>query len=343
MLRPIFNSALRGVFRGITGVAGAGGGISSLFSTDLWTGNGSTQTITNGLDFANEDGLVWIKDRGNVNNHSLFDTSRGETKWLASNLTNAEITTVNSLVSFDDEGYSLGGYSTTNANGNSYVGWSFKKAPKFFDIIRYTGNGVAGREIPHELGVQVGMCVIKRLDATSPWYVQHVSRGGSSILLLNSDSPESTGGSGWWNNTAMTDTEVTLGTNSNVNASGGEYIMYVFAHDIAADGVIQCGGYTGDGTNSNQVDLETSWTEGIQYVMIKRVTGGIGDWMVFDTTRGVGAGGSDDKLLKPNESSAEGAVSQITFNTGGFELNNAGGNLNASGSEYIYMVIREEG
>jgi hypothetical protein len=37
--------------------------IEDVFSTWLYTGNGSTQTITNGIDLDGEGGLVWIKDR----------------------------------------------------------------------------------------------------------------------------------------------------------------------------------------------------------------------------------------------------------------------------------------
>jgi hypothetical protein len=37
--------------------------VEDVFSTYLYTGNGSTQTITNGIDLSGEGGLVWIKDR----------------------------------------------------------------------------------------------------------------------------------------------------------------------------------------------------------------------------------------------------------------------------------------
>ena len=53
----------------------AGGGftaIEDVFSTYLYTGNGSTQTITNGIDLAGEGGLVWIKARNAAINHYLF-------------------------------------------------------------------------------------------------------------------------------------------------------------------------------------------------------------------------------------------------------------------------------
>jgi hypothetical protein len=55
----------------------------------LYTGNGSTQTIS-GLNFSPD--LVWIKKRSNPNGKSLLnDTVRGATElYLSSNTTNAE-------------------------------------------------------------------------------------------------------------------------------------------------------------------------------------------------------------------------------------------------------------
>jgi hypothetical protein len=35
--------------------------VEDVFSTYLYTGNGSTQTITNGIDLDGEGGMVWIK------------------------------------------------------------------------------------------------------------------------------------------------------------------------------------------------------------------------------------------------------------------------------------------
>jgi hypothetical protein len=55
----------------------------------LYTGNGSTQTIS-GLNFSPD--LVWIKQRsGSATAHSLEDIVRGTSKHLASNATDAEV------------------------------------------------------------------------------------------------------------------------------------------------------------------------------------------------------------------------------------------------------------
>jgi hypothetical protein len=51
--------------------------IEDLFSTYLYTGNGSTQTITNGIDLAGKGGMVWTKGRSLITNHHIVDTERG--------------------------------------------------------------------------------------------------------------------------------------------------------------------------------------------------------------------------------------------------------------------------
>jgi hypothetical protein len=46
--------------------------IENLFSTYLYTGNGSTQTITNGIDLDGEGGLVWLKIEGQLHPCSVL-------------------------------------------------------------------------------------------------------------------------------------------------------------------------------------------------------------------------------------------------------------------------------
>ena len=60
--------------------------IEDVYSTFLYTGNGSTQTITNGIDLAGKGGLTWIKNRPTAGtNHQLFDTARGANNYISSN------------------------------------------------------------------------------------------------------------------------------------------------------------------------------------------------------------------------------------------------------------------
>jgi hypothetical protein len=50
--------------------------VDDVFSAYTYTGNGSTQTINNGIDLAGKGGLVWVKGRNTPNwTHSLLDTA----------------------------------------------------------------------------------------------------------------------------------------------------------------------------------------------------------------------------------------------------------------------------
>jgi len=75
----------------IQAAAGAGGEsvyVDDVFSTYLYTGNDTTQTVTTGLDIANEGGLIWQKPRVSDtynNDHKLFDTERGQNKVIYTN------------------------------------------------------------------------------------------------------------------------------------------------------------------------------------------------------------------------------------------------------------------
>ena len=148
------------------GAAGAAGGatyVENVFSTYLYTGNSGTQTITNGIDFAGEGGMVWCKDRGSGSHHEIADTERGTTnpRVIKSNEPDQE---VNGDLGngFTSSGFSLGYVSgDTNSSGRAHVSWSFRKAPGFFDVVTYTGNGVNGRAISHSLESVPGMIMIK--------------------------------------------------------------------------------------------------------------------------------------------------------------------------------------
>jgi hypothetical protein len=91
----------------------------------LWTGNGSTQSITS-VGF--QPDLVWTKDRGAAFDHTWFDAVRGATKFLRSNSTSAEETQSDSLTSFNSNGFSVGAdavRNNINKSGASYVSWNW--------------------------------------------------------------------------------------------------------------------------------------------------------------------------------------------------------------------------
>ena len=161
--------------------------INDLFATTLYTGNGTGPKITNGIDLSSEGGLVWIKNRdvgsGNTANHYLFDTDRGVGKFLNSNTTTQQDTSTNSLESFDSDGFTLGASSRTNNAGDDYASWSFRKAPKFFDVQTYTGNSTV-REIPHDLTSVPGFLITKPVSASGAWYCWHKELGIDEYIYI---------------------------------------------------------------------------------------------------------------------------------------------------------------
>ena len=97
---------------------------SDYFDTKLYTGNGSTQSIT-GLEFSPD--FLWFKNRsdGSAAAHRLFDTVRGANKTLFSNFTTEELEVANSLTSFDSNGFTVGSGNWVNGSSDGIVAWAW--------------------------------------------------------------------------------------------------------------------------------------------------------------------------------------------------------------------------
>ena len=314
--------------------------VADVFSTYLYEGNSSTQTITNGIDLDGEGGMVWIKQRDGTYGNRLFDTERGATKVLESESTNSEGTLATGLTAFNSNGFSLGSYVTVNSS-NDFASWTFRKAPRFFDVVTYTGDGVAGREIAHNLGCDVGMMIIKITDSEGQnWAVYH--RGNTSnpetdYLTLNTTAA-TLDNTSVWNDTLPTTTEFTIGTSYMVNSSGNQYVAYLFAHDPDGendDGMIACGSLSNNTGTDGMMKAEIGWEP--QYVLYKS-DNTTSNWIINDTMRGAGADGSgtSDKPLYANTSGTEhpGGSGTMSPDATGFSA------WTNNGTSRIYMAIR---
>jgi hypothetical protein len=314
-------------------VATAANYIEDVFSTYLYTGNGSTTTINNGIDLAGKGGMTWLKCRNNTFYNSLYDTVRGATKVLYSNDTLAE-QTYTGVTSFDSTGFTLGSTAGNNGSPYNFVSWTFRKQPKFFDIVTYTGNSTAGRQVAHNLGSVPG-CMIVRDLLGGPWYVYHQSLGNTQTLVLNSSTNAGTDPS--WNNTTPTSTVFTLGDNYQVNYTGHDYVAYLFASNAGGfgltgtDNVISCGSFTSNGSGLATVNLgyEPQW------VMVKG-SSAVTNWQIVDNMRGfvAGAGSASSRYLNANSSSAELDSPPYGLTSTGFEYNSA------PSTTFIYIAIR---
>ena len=310
--------------------------IEDVFSTWLYTGNGSTQTITNGINLSGKGGLVWAKIRSGFNSplsHALFDTSRGVLNRLASNLTDAQASTANSLTAFNSTGFTVGSSVTVNGGGagDSYVSWTFRKQPKFFDVVTYTGNGATGRNISHNLGSVPGCIIVRRYDTIAGWDVYHQSLGATKAINLHSTDAAFT--DTIWNSTSPTSTVFTV--SGSANTSSGTYVAYLFAHNAGGfglsgtDNVISCGSATISGVTTVTLGYEP------QLLIMKKLQAG-NDWEIYDNMRGLN--NTNQTWLTPNTSNAESVIgTAYTKPTAtGFTYNSAFG----GSGDYIYIAIR---
>ena len=334
-------------------LAGAGGAgdpvyVDDVFSTFLYEGNGTSQTITSGIDLDGEGGLVWTKARentsGGATGHALIDTARGKTKWLSAEGTGAEQTNANLITAFNSNGHTVGsgGPYWTNDNGYDYVSWTFRKQAGFFDVVTYTGDGNAGRTVNHNLGSVPGFMVVKKTNSTSDWTTYHRSMGATKYAPLN-DTDKYNAGSAIWNDTEPTATQFTVGDNTRMNNSGDSYVAYLFAHDTqdygtdSDEAIIKCDSYTGNGsTTSNDINVgfEPQW------ILIKN-TSSNNQWFIFDVMRGIGSEPATDAYLLANSSGAEvSSENYIDILSTGFSLRDDNAAVNANGSTYAYIAIR---
>ncbi len=299
--------------------------------TTLYEGNASTNNIVNGVDLANNGGLVWLKNRENGStNHWLVDTVRGLNSAL---LTNSNTSPINATVvsSFNTDGFTIPSNSSVNTQPLDYVAWTLGKAEGYFDIVEFTTPQQVAT-VNHSLGSVPGLIIVKYLSGNGDWFTYHPSIGNNSYLTLNSSNAiDAT--FDVWNGFSPTATQFQY--NALVNG-GGTYIAYLFAEDTP--GVIKCGSYSGAGT-TNQIDVGFK----PQWVLIKSM--GSADWLIFDNKRG--ATPNTDPLY-PNRDYKEGGTSfsaggsnHIRFNDNGMEINGSGGVLNDSSSNYIYVAIAE--
>ena len=321
---------------------------STAMDVALYTGNGSTQTIS-GLNFPPD--LVWIKNRSTTNNHKLTDTVRGATKELESNTTDAEVTNADGLTAFNSDGFDLGADVEYNTSAESYVAWTWKgggtavsntdgsitssvraNQSAGFSIVNWTGTG-SNATIGHGLNSEPYLVVIKNRSTVSDWVVYNNSVGATKALFLQNTSAGTTA-STFFQNTAPTSSVFYTGTNNGVALSGSNFIAYCFA---PVEGYSSFGSYTGNG-NADGPFVYTGFKP--RWIMVKST--GVNGWVILDTAR------DDDNLankqLIPNLGNAEDTVNQYFWCdilSNGFKLRTTGTPSNASGVDFIYAAFAE--
>jgi len=325
---------------------------SDYFNTKLYTGNGSTQSIT-GVGF--QPDWTWIKERNNAVDHKLYDAVRGATKVLESSNTGAEGTDVNGLTAFNSDGFSLGSSGSNNGSGDTYASWNWlangagvantdgsvnstvsANTTSGFSIVSWTSLASGSNyTVGHGLGSTPAMIIVKGRHESNSWQVyHHKNTSAPETEYLDLSTADATADYPVWNDTAPTSSVFTCGTWSGFDA-GGTMIAYCFA-DV--QGYSKFGSYTGNG-NADGTFVYTGFKPA--FVIIKG-TVVAGDWCLFDNKRS--EFNLTNKLLLPNTSDAESTPSTrvIDILSNGFKIRGSSSDVNSSGNSHIYMAFASE-
>jgi hypothetical protein len=326
------------------------------FAATTYTGNGSTQSITNtanGKSF--QPDFVWVKGRSVAYDNQLTDSVRGVGKELQSNATNSESSfgLVSALNSNGFTVFTNGTYLASNQNGTTYVGWQWKaggtavtntsgsitsqvsaNTSAGFSIVTFNAGAAGNKTVGHGLGVKPAMFIWKDRSTTGTWHVWHQSLSSQtqSYLILNTTAA-SVNDSRIWANTAPTSTLLSFESGYTFNVNNN-IVAYCFS-EVA--GFSRFGSYTGNGTTDGPF-VYTGHRS--RFIMIKR-TDTTANWVIYDTARNTYNIVNSD--LSPNLSNAEatngGNGMDVTSN--GFKIRDTSLFWNASGGTYIYAAFAE--
>jgi len=321
-----------------------------LFQCHLYDGTGSQQTITNNIDFT-KGGLIITKRRDSTTGNGPYwnDTERGVNNYVRSDSDGGNgaqnTSSTGAVVSTSSTGYVVGTFNGWNNSSGEYVSWSFRKQPKFFDIVTYSGTGSV-QNISHNLGSVPGMILIKDYSASNAWAVYHrgVDSSAPEDYALNLAATSARDdATAYFNDTAPTSSVFTVGTTARTNNNGSTYVAYLFAHNNNDGGfgepedqdIIKCGSVTADGSGN--------FTESLgfepQFILFKATNQAEG-WEIFDGMRNLTAVRFYNTGIEANSNAAEGTGSKnLQINADGF-ASTGGVSANIT---YIYMAIRRGG
>jgi hypothetical protein len=321
---------------------------SAYFHTQLYNGNGSSQSITNDANAGDfKPDWLWTKSRNDAFDHITRDSSRGVSKRLITHSTAAE-DSASGTTSFDTDGFTLDSTNTVNKSTDNYVAWQWKanggttasnsngsitstvqaNTTAGFSIVTFTGTGNDGDSYGHGLSSAPELVIPKRRDGATNWQGYAFDGGNSQYWYLNLNNAfVSTSG----NSAASSSSVITTDGSGDSNPSGGTVVSYCF-HSV--QGYSKIGRYTGNG-NADGPFIYTGFKPA--WILSKGVF--TKDWVIVDNKRN--NFNVVNKELFPNTNAAEATNNRLDFLSNGFKITSSGAQFNDSGSTYIYMAFAE--
>ena len=223
-----------------------------------------------------------------------------------------------------EDGCQMGGWDST------YQAWMWKKSAGFTSFT-YQGTGGGGLRIAHDLGGIPEMIWIKN-RVTSDWgpvYHSGFNAGVNPqnfVMQINTSSAQFESSS-YWNNTAPTEYDFTLGTNQAMNWANEHFCVQLFR---SVTGISKCGRYAG---SASAQTIPLTFTP--RFLLVKAANQSA-SWRFVDTLRGWGAG--NDKVLYMNNDNPQGDEAAGAPETNGFSLVGDTSGFNQASYDYIYYA-----
>jgi len=334
---------------------------SVYFQTKIYTGTGSSNAITNDGNSDLQPDWIWGKARNQTYNHNIFDTSRGLTKRLTADQSDAENTDSTTITAVGSNGFTLGTSANLNGSSVNYVAWQWKanggttssnssgsitstvqaSTTAGFSIVTYTGNGSQGATIGHGLGVVPNVVLVKGRSIGDSWTMLHtgIASDFQTDMIKLDENGAAQDNSVFWNDTAPTSSVFTVdgaGGETKVNANGYTYVTYCFAN---IQGYSKFGSYTGNGDADGTfvyLGFKPAW------LLIKE-TGNANEWRLFDNKRSPINQVSIHFESDTNGAETDGGTSYngYDFLSNGFKVRTSNAGNNRDGGTYIYMAFAE--
>ena len=338
------------------------------FQTEIYTGNGTDgRTITLSGSEDMQPDLIWIKNRGQTDNHHLFDSVRGVNKAVSSSTTNAELDAPSSgyVSGFASDGFTVTSGSSAddnvNKNTETYVAWCWKAGTSFtndasatsvgsvdstgsinttagFSIMSWTSLASGSNyTIAHGISKPAVILMKGRHESNNWMGYHHKNTSAPETDYLMIDDTAATADYPVWNDTAPTSSVMSLGTWSGLD-DGGTMIAYIFAEK---QGFSKFGSYTGNNSN----DGNFVWLGFRPAFLLAKDAGSGQHWHLIDNTRET-SNDDDAAQLSPNNNSTESTVrtdrgtAKVDFLSNGFKLRSDGSSFNGTGS-FIYLAFAE--
>ena len=351
---------------------------SDYFKTILYEGTGAElstgDTGVAALDF--QPDFVWIKNRDASDSHMLYDSVRGATKDMHSEVADAETTTAQTLKSFDANGFTLGTDVQVNTLNESYVAWCWKAGGEPTASNNNTSSAMDANSVivegvlqssytpsgspsiyPSKMSINTtaGFSIVSYTgNSTADATVPHgLSSTPEIVIVKNREASES------W---AVWHEDLSSAKRLDLNLAAGEFSTSNYVKGVTSDvfqfsssgavinngddfiaycwhsveGFSKIGSYVGNGDNIGPF-VYTGFLPA--FVMLKALTGSQ-NWRIHDSARN-GYNASVEGLF-PNTNGTEDTEDVMDMISNGFKLRSNNANCNGDDVTFIYIAFAEK-